>query len=66
MTRTRLTSERAFRLFAEALQAFADEPGPENLVRYLAASRRLEESRRAEAKSPRARPRVVASGADAS
>jgi hypothetical protein len=66
MSRTRLTAERAFRLFAEALQAFSDEPGPENLERYLAASRLLEESRLGEAKSPRSRARVVASGAGAS
>ena len=65
MTRTLLTAERAFRLFADALQAFSDDPGPENLERYLAASRRLEESRLAEAKAPRARPRAVPRGADA-
>jgi hypothetical protein len=65
MTRTLLTAERAFRLFADALRAFSDDPGPENLERYLAASRRLEESRLAEAKSPRVRPRAVPRGADA-
>jgi hypothetical protein len=63
MSRTRLTAERAFRLFAEALQAFSDEPGPENLERYLAASRLLEESRRP--RLSQARDRVDAKGADA-
>jgi hypothetical protein len=41
------TTRRAQRLFAEAVLAFSDDPGPANLERYLAASRGLEESRRA-------------------
>jgi hypothetical protein len=63
MTRARLAPDRAFRLFAEAFVAFADDPGPENLERYLAASRLLEESRRA--RLSQARARVDAKGADA-
>jgi hypothetical protein len=49
MTRARLTrAERvAFRQFVDAVLAFSDDPGPANLERYLAASRSLEESRRA-------------------
>jgi hypothetical protein len=35
----------AFRQFADAVVDFSDDPGPENLERYLAASRALEESR---------------------
>jgi hypothetical protein len=51
MTRARLEPERrAFRLFGDALLAFSDDPGPDNLERYLAASRGLEESRRAREK----------------
>jgi hypothetical protein len=34
------------RQFSDAVIAFSDDPGPENLERYLAASRALEESRR--------------------
>jgi hypothetical protein len=40
------TARRAQRLFADAVLAFLDDPGPANLERYLAASRSLEESRR--------------------
>jgi hypothetical protein len=36
----------AFRRFAEAVAALADDPAPDNLERYLEASRALEESRR--------------------
>jgi hypothetical protein len=32
-----------FRRFAEAVHAFAEKPGPDNLERYLAASRALED-----------------------
>jgi hypothetical protein len=57
MTRRRLTPQRALRLFADAFAAFADDPGPENLERYLAASRLLEEAQ--------ARARIAGKGADA-
>jgi hypothetical protein len=41
-----LPGERsAHRQFVDAVVAFSDDPGPENLERYLAASRLLEESR---------------------
>jgi len=33
----------AHRQFVDAVIAFSDDPGPENLERYLAASRSLEE-----------------------
>ncbi len=46
-TGTLSTARRAQRLFADAVLAFSDDPGPANLERYLAASRALEESRRA-------------------
>jgi hypothetical protein len=48
MTRAQLapTERRAFRQFVDAVLAFADDPGPANLERYLAASRSLAESRR--------------------
>jgi hypothetical protein len=36
----------AHRQFLDALLAFSDDPGPTNLVRYLAASRDLERSKR--------------------
>ena len=36
----------AFARFREAITAFSDDPSPDNLVRYLAASRALDESRR--------------------
>jgi hypothetical protein len=40
------TADRsALQRFVEAVVAFSDEPGPENLERYLAASRSLEEAR---------------------
>jgi hypothetical protein len=61
MTRRRLTPERAFRLFADAVVAFTDDPGPENLERYLAASRLLEEARR----PARGRTRIAVKGVDA-
>jgi hypothetical protein len=38
---------RAYRHFADAVLALSDDPGRDNLERYLAASRALEESRRA-------------------
>jgi len=41
-----LPGERsAHRQLVDAVVAFSDDPGPENLERYLAASRLLEESR---------------------
>jgi hypothetical protein len=54
--------EGAVRQLVDAVLAFADDPGSENLQRYLAVSRELEESRRpresAGAKpKPRAQPR---------
>jgi hypothetical protein len=36
----------AHRQFLDAVLAFSDDPGPENLVRYLAASRDLERTKR--------------------
>lgn len=51
------TSRRVLRQFADAVLAFSDEPGPENLERYLAASRALEESRRARRTPPQANAR---------
>jgi hypothetical protein len=35
----------AFRRFAHAVHAFSEDPGPDNLELYLAASRALEECR---------------------
>jgi len=35
--------ERALRRFLTAVVAFSDDPGPDNLERYLEASRALEE-----------------------
>lgn len=55
--RRRLSPERAFRLFADAFAAFADDPGPENLERYLSASRLLEEAQ--------AHTRIAGEGVDA-
>jgi hypothetical protein len=65
MTRRRLTPERAFRLFADAIAALADDPGPENLERYLAASRLLEEARRTPPRPAQARVRIAVKGVDA-
>lgn len=45
---TRARHEPAFRQFVDVVLAFSDDPGPENLQRYLAASRALEESRRSD------------------
>ena len=56
-------ARRAQRLFADAVLAFSDDPGPANLERYLAASRGLEESRRAPRKRPRVRARTGSAGA---
>jgi hypothetical protein len=64
MTPARPASAKAFRLFADAVLAFSEEPGPENLERYLAASRRLEESRRAPRRA-QAHTRIVATRGDA-
>jgi hypothetical protein len=36
----------AHRQFLDAVLAFSDDPGPENLVPYLAANRDLERSKR--------------------
>jgi hypothetical protein len=41
------SQREAFRRFADAIHAFAREPDGMNFMRYLAASRALEESRRA-------------------
>jgi hypothetical protein len=38
-------ARRAFVRFRDALTEFAEDPSPDNLVRYLAASRVLDESR---------------------
>jgi hypothetical protein len=53
---------RAFRLFSDAVLAFSNDPGPENLERYLAASRTLEELRRSGRSPAQARPRTKGSG----
>ena len=43
----RLTAEqRALREFVGAVAAFSGDPGPDNLERYLEASRALDELRR--------------------
>jgi len=55
----------ALQSFVEAVVALSDDPGPENLERYLAASRALDESRPAGVRArsrtkgaARARPRL--------
>jgi hypothetical protein len=48
----------AFRRFVEAVAALSDDPAPENLERYLEASRALEESRRRPPPSRGRRPRA--------
>jgi hypothetical protein len=53
---------RAVRLFVDAVLAFSDDPGPDNLERYLAASRALE-SRHSRQTPPQARPRTKGSSA---
>jgi hypothetical protein len=60
MTRARPapSERRALRLFGDAVLAFSDDPGPENLERYLATSRMLEESRRSRPTPAQARPRT--------
>jgi hypothetical protein len=57
----------ALQSFVEAVVALSDNPGPENLERYLAASRALDESRPARVRArsrtkgaARARPRLRA------
>jgi hypothetical protein len=65
MRRARLSppEEGAVRELVDAVHAFADDPGPTNLQRYLAVSRELEESRRPRASAaqvaaePKARTR---------
>jgi hypothetical protein len=63
LTGTLGNKRRAQRFFADAVLAFSDDPGPANLERYLAASRALEESRRARRKRQRGRPRIGGAGA---
>ncbi len=65
MTQDRLApaEQRAVRRFVDAVLDFSEDPGPVNLVRYLAASRALEESRRSEQAAPRARTRSKSSRA---
>ena len=47
MSAGRLTAEqRALREFIGAVVAFSGDPGPDNLERYLEASRALDELRR--------------------
>jgi hypothetical protein len=60
MTRARPVpnERRAFRIFGDAVLAFSDDPGPENLERYLASSRMLEESRRSRRTPARTRQEV--------
>jgi hypothetical protein len=50
-----------FRQFVDAVHALSAEPHPENLARYLTASRALEETRRAQRKAAprRSRTRVA-------
>ena len=51
MTETRLepAAPRAIRQLVDAVVALCEDPGPDNLERYLAASRALEDSRGAPA-----------------
>jgi hypothetical protein len=42
-----LAERAAYREFGDAVVAFAGDPGPFNLARYVAASRALEDARRA-------------------
>jgi hypothetical protein len=62
MRRARLSppEEGAVRELVDAVHAFADDPGPTNLQRYLAVSRELEESRcpRASAAQVAAEPKA--------
>jgi hypothetical protein len=46
--------------FADAVHALAEDPTSVNVVRYLVASRNLEESSRAEVSEPRGRHDPVA------
>jgi hypothetical protein len=50
--------EHARRRFVEAVIAFAADPGPDNLERYFAASRSLEESRRRPKVKKQLRPQL--------
>jgi hypothetical protein len=59
------TERRVRRLFVDAVLAFSVDPGPDNLIRYLAASRALEEARLARGMPPHTRPRTKGSGAAA-
>jgi hypothetical protein len=52
-----MMARSALRQFVDAVHAFSDDPGPENLERYLAASRALEESKRSGQRPPQGRPR---------
>jgi hypothetical protein len=60
MTETRLEppAPTAVRQLVDAVVAFCEDPGPDNLERYLAASRALEDSRlqRAGSDSPAQSP----------
>jgi hypothetical protein len=61
--RPRLTERTARRLFGDAVLAFSVDPGPDNLVRYLAVSRALEEARRSRELPPQTRLSAKASSA---
>jgi hypothetical protein len=65
MTQARLVpaEQSAVRQFVDAVLDFSEDPGPVNLVRYLAASRALEESQRAAQTAPQARTRSKGSRA---
>jgi hypothetical protein len=66
MTQDRLAAEqRAVQQFVDAVLDFSEDPGPVNLVRYLAASRALEELRQSAQTAAQARPRSKRSRAGA-
>ena len=54
-----LVEQDTFERFTDAVYALSDAPGPVTLVRYLAASRELEESRPA-GKTPHRARRPIA------
>jgi hypothetical protein len=48
-----MTARGALRQFVDAVRGLSEDPGPASLARYLAASRVLEESKRAGRTPPR-------------
>jgi hypothetical protein len=65
MTVVRIASAEhdAFGRFVDAVFALSDDPGPVSVVRYLAASRGLEESRRSGPTPPHSRRSTKTSSA---